>query len=362
MKLLLVSFCSILYEGRLRELIKVSKSIGETVYVTSEECNAVKVENKHIIYKKYGFFCYLRFIIYCIFVAKKEKPDIVIAYDRLGIMPTIIIKYLFKIKLLIYDAPEMYIMKDIKHFNGIVGCLVEKLFLKEFDLSICASEYRSVIMQKYFKLNYKPLVFENIRKLNFVDDYDKYIKKYDGFFDNQVRIVSTSGCSVSRTNDLLVDAICKLGKGFVLYLVGNSSEDDIKKIQKIIKIHKVDNVKILGQLNESELKYLLSNCHIGVVNYNKIGINNIYCASGKIYEFMCEGLPVVTTTNPPLFDMCDQFKIGVASDDYVYSIKTVNDNYGYYKKNVTEYLKNYDFNLNNKRLIDQISLYIANMQ
>ena len=38
-------------------------------------------------------------------------------------------------------------------------------------------------------------------------------------------------------------------------------------------------------------------------------MNNKYCASGKIFEFLYEGIPVVTTTNITLKTVCDEYNI-----------------------------------------------------
>ena len=69
-------------------------------------------------------------------------------------------------------------------------------------------------------------------------------------------------------------------------------------------------------MDQDHLKYFIENSQVGMVTYHQHDLNNKYCASGKIYEFLFEGKPVVTSTNPPLADFCGKYGIGIAEDNY----------------------------------------------
>jgi len=137
-----------------------------------------------------------------------------------------------------------------------------------------------------------------------------------------------------------------------VFLVGSSGKEDEEIIRNIIKEqHAEDKVVILRQMNQTELKYLISRSHIGVVNYNQKDLNNKFCASGKIYEFLYEGLPVITTTNPPLKRMCDDFGVGESDDDYYNGINKIIAGYSKYKDAVKTFISNHDVEDNNKELL-----------
>ena len=82
-----------------------------------------------------------------------------------------------------------------------------------------------------------------------------------------------------------------------------------------------------------------------MVNYHQNDTNNLYCASGKLYEFVLDGLPVVTTENPPLTDLCESFKFGIADNGYSDAIKSIKSNYDFYKGNVVIYKEKADIDL-----------------
>lgn len=135
------------------------------------------------------------------------------------------------------------------------------------------------------------------------------------------------------------------------FLVGKNNPQHELNIKRIIKEKHLDNVYILGILNQDELKYLISNCHIGIVNYNQSDMNNKYCASGKIFEFLYEGIPVVTTTNITLKTVCDEYNIGAYDDQFYSAINEVIKNYAFYKRNVYNFTKENRIEDNNKNFI-----------
>lgn len=356
MNILLISYGDFDYDGRLRELYKAFSSFGTLYSVTR---GAVAQNSRHKICNER----YSRFIREAVEYGKRLEPvDVLVLDNRKSIVPGFIIQILKKPKVVIQDCRELYIAKEVTHFTGKIGCLVEKLGVKSSDIIICANKERAKIMQKLFDLRDMPIVYENLRALTYSNDDAQNIqsKKFAGIVrDDEIRIISSSGCSVSRTNDVLVNNLSRVSRKCRLILVGSNTDDDEATVRKIIKDNGLDNVEILGQVNQDELKYLISISQIGVVNYHRKDTNNKYCASGKVYEFLYEGIPVVTTTNPPLKDMCDNAKIGEADDSYADGINKIIEHYEEYRMNVLGFAQQNSVEENNKRLIQQVRERLA---
>ena len=122
---------------------------------------------------------------------------------------------------------------------------------------------------------------------------------------------------MSRTTGKLLEAMKELGGEYELLLVGENDEEDEILAGATIRELGLTNVKILPRMDQDHLKYFIENCQIGFVAYHQRDLNNKYCASGKIFEFLYEGKPVLASTNPPLKELCEKYGIGIASDDYV---------------------------------------------
>ena len=237
----------------------------------------------------------------------------------------------------IYDCVELYLMHDVKHLAGKIGCVFEKRMINKADIIICANPERAEFMRNIYGLKVLPLVYENKRQLTY-NNHNAFLnaqKRFKNFIhDDELRIISSCGCSIFRGNDVLIQSLLKVRKKCRLFLCGTSSHTDEIYIRRLIQQLGLDNVEITGALTHSELKFLIQNSHIGIVNYNQNDLNNKFCASGKLYEFIYEGIPVVTTTNPPLKRLCDDYKIGIADDEYFSGINTVLENYEYFVENV----------------------------
>lgn len=352
MKILLISYSDYDYDGRLRELVDVFEGMGElNLFIGASRTSFDKQ-------KTFSKLPYKDFIMQSIKYAKSlETIDLLVVDNRRAVFPALLIKKIYKNCKMILDCRELYFAKEVKHLVGKIGCYIEKPGIKKADIVISANKERADVMYEYYKLRSVPLVFENLRQLEYSNSFDeeKIRKKYEQYInDDEIRIISTSGCIVSRTSDVLVENIRRVDKKCKLILVGENDGPDRVKIDNIIKEYNLKNVIILGKVNQDELKFLINNSHIGIVNYNQNDFNNKYCASGKLYEFIYEGIPVVTTTNPPLKRLCDEFNIGISDDLYADGINKVIANYEFYKKNATEYGKKHTVQANNKQLKEDV--------
>ena len=352
MNILMISYGEYEYDGRLRELHKVSKQLGKTILFSN---GTTRESDGHILVNASS---YLKFIKKVVKEGKKlDSVDVIFLDNRKSILPGLLLKKHFKNAKIILDCRELYLSKYVKHFAGKVGCLIEKRGLKKADAIICANEERAVFMKDYYKLNVKPLVFMNLRALSF-SSTENEIGSKTKFADinkpGEIRIVSTAGCDVSRLTDVLVTNLPKVSSPCRLFLIGSSTEKDKKTINDICAKNNIHNVEIIEKLNQDDLKALIDYCHIGVVSYHQNDLNNKYCASGKIYEFIYEGLPVVTTTNPPLQHFCEQFNVGCSSDSFYDSINQLVQNYGAFKKRVLSFCNNNSIVDNNNNLFKQL--------
>lgn len=334
MNILLISYGNIGFDGRLRSLINVFSEIGEVHSFTRG--NAPLNEISRVSNSPY-----LKFIVESIRFAKGlEKIDWLVLDNRKATIPGLIIQKKYHPTVTIQDCRELYLIKEVKHFAGKIGCIFERMMVKRADTVICANHERAIIMQQEYCLKKEPLTYENLRQLQYGSDEEMEAarRRINPFIlNNEWRIISSSGCSAKRTNDVLVKNLSKVEKKCRLFLVGDSTSEEVEMIKKIIRDQNLGNVEIVGRLNQTELKYLISHCHIGIVNYGQYDTNNKLCASGKLYEFLYEGLPVVTTTNDPLKRMCDDYLIGVSDDKYAGGINDIINNYETYKNNVAAF-------------------------
>ncbi|NLM19716.1 MAG: glycosyltransferase family 4 protein [Clostridiaceae bacterium] len=358
MKILLLSYSSIKFDGRLRELITVCNLLGDCTYITNDFSSDTE---KHVV-PPTNKRNYKSFVKFCLNFAKQSADfDIIFADNRRALYPAYKIYRKQKKAKFIIDVRELYLMQEVGSFVSKIGCLLEKKINPKADIVIAANQERSKIMQEHYNLAKLPLVFENVRALSFPENYQGLEQAgiseeiLQSLAQPKFKLISTSGCSISRTNDVLVRAVSQFQDSVNLYLVGSYGIEDCAAVENLISELSLNNVFIIKEnLHEGELKDFIQRCDVGVVNYHMLDLNNTYCASGKIYEFLAENKPVITTENPPLKNMVNKYKIGVADNQYSGAIKKLLDNYDFYQKNVEALDFRAKVSANNEKLVEEI--------
>lgn len=348
-------------DSRTRLITKIINRIGKCICLDRIENNKKyeKVNDKLKIfsYKHYGIFNYIYFCYKSYFFSKKYKPIIIISDNRAAIIPALIAKLGNKNSINIHDIRELYTFKSVKSIRGKLGCIIEIIFLKKFDITICANYERVNVTKNIFKLKTVPLVLENISVLNYMNNNENELEnKFKNIFNNlKKKIISSDGYSIERRVNHLVKVMKELGEDFILYIAGsNKNNYSTYFINKIIKDYKIKNVIFLGILNESELKYCISRSDVGIVSYNRSDLNNILCASGKFYEFMNERKPVVATENIPLINLCRKYNTGICDDSFINGIKSIFGEYEKYSNNTRSVNCNDIFNVQSELIIKEI--------
>ncbi|MBM7665257.1 glycosyltransferase involved in cell wall biosynthesis [Solibacillus kalamii] len=364
MKILLISYGIKEYDGRLSELYKVASNIGDVTIVCVGE-NKGNNKNENIVLmtssKYLSIKLYLSFILLSLKTAYKMKEiDILVSDNLFASLPALLIRTLFKPKKIIQDVRELYFYKDIKNWTGKFLCKFETILMKKADVILCANHQRSKIMFEYYNLKNPPIVFENIRFLT--DSFDSNIldDKYKKFFNFDVNIVSTGGISVKRNIDKLVYSMTRIPSNYGLYIIGDGTKEDMNLIEEIIRKNNLKNITIINKVPLSELRYILQQCDIGIVSYHKNDLNNRYCASGKVYEYLAEGLPIVTSENEPLKEFCGKYKVGVADDNFYNGILEVSNNISGYKNKVESFISGVSVQKYNSETANKILGIIGN--
>ncbi|MBS6396196.1 MAG: hypothetical protein KH452_03435 [Clostridiales bacterium] len=362
MKILLISYDYFKYDGRVRELIKVAKELGEVTYITRGSDGEAPQETSHIVYPDRG---YRHFIGFCCVQAKKlGKQDLIFIDNRKGILPGYLAKRLTGAAYVVQDCRELYDMKSAAGIPGKIGCIIEKIFTRHSDVVIAANTFRAQIMVKMFGLAKTPLNYENIRRLEYTDvDKRQQMEAECGEFfkEKKFRIISTAGCDMSRTTGMMLEAMKGLGEGCELLLIGESEEEDELIVRQTIQELGLTNVKIFPRMDQDHLKYFIENSQVGMVTYHQRDLNNKYCASGKIFEFLFEGKPVVTSTNPPLREFCGKYQVGIADDDYEDAVRTIYERYADWQENVEKFIRHVHVEKNNHRLAEKIQKELEEM-
>lgn len=256
-------------------------------------------------------------------VIKLEKPDIFYAHDYYSALLARLLMGRKHCRKIVYDAHELIIPEEGKNNARMTFFYkMERAIVHKVDLLVCASEERAKLMKKHYHLEQAPLVVENISYLSKDFDLSKLpiSEELDAFFaDSNPTIVYAGVVTKSRRIGDLLDYSIQAAPSVKLLVVGKG--DALAEMRE----KAVGQTKLRycfpGTVPYEALGAILQRCDVGYLYYPTDTLNNIKCASNKIYEYASVGLPMVANSNPTVKRILEDNKIGVASDDVGKALK-----------------------------------------
>lgn len=250
---------------------------------------------------------------------------------------------LFKNKTIVKDVRELYTLKESKSISNYIGTLFEGFFIRKANIIIVANRWRARLTKLYWQLDKTPFVIENRRGFEKIENGEYYNEKLDlfdiatqGFIEldkTKLNIIISNGFSRERNNKILLDKIKDFRDFIDLYFIGKCYGNDLDYIQNYIKINKLTNVFCLAPVDIHKLRCIINMMDVGLVYYSKTNLNNRYCASGKIYEFLSLNKPVITSSQIPLHQIVERHKVGCSYADFSESLNEFLKHYETFKNN-----------------------------
>ncbi len=233
---------------------------------------------------------------------QKTKPDFIVSYDTPPLMGCYMASKKLKAKL-IYDSKELTVGRT-KGIERLIYSFVERLSVNKCNTIIQAETNRL----DYFKKRY------NLPAEKFVLLESLPLKEDSRFKEKNVpaitKVIYLGYIMKGRSYVDVVTAFSQMGDNIQLDIVGGVASDDLLAELKKISKDKT-NINFKPPVPFRQIPDLLRNYHIGLVFYEKINLNNFYCAPNKFYDYINNGLPVISYDFPGLVNLIENNKIGV---------------------------------------------------
>ena len=212
-----------------------------------------------------------------------------------------------------------------------------KKYIKNASVVVACEKHRAAIMQCRYNLKELPVVIPNksydVDIKNKIQD-DSIIKSIKTNF-----IVVYQGIiSEDRPLDKVAKALALLGdKSIVFLIMGKCDErykSDLKKIYS--------NILFTGYVPAPQHLLYTQYCNIGIANYDKSLLNNVFCAPNKIYEYTKYRIPILCSDNIALEETIGEARAGICldfldEDIIMKAIQEIKDNYDTYSVNAKEF-------------------------
>ena len=358
-KLIMYVYGNIQTDARVK---RAAKALGEKyeLILLSNDCGKlVKNENyRNVLLKcaSSGLKGYMQSVREAIKIIKAEKPEVFYAHDYYS---TFIVRLLLRrkyCKKIVYDAHELIIPEAgqsdtrMKFFYRMEKSIVHKV-----DLLVCASQERAALMKEHYCLSKAPLVVENISYLPLGYELSKLdaSKQLEDFFaDKTPTLVYAGVVTKSRKIGSLYEMAARIAPAVKLLIVGDG--DALNGMKKEAAGQNKLKCCFTGAVPYEALGEILKRCDVGYLYYPSNTLNNINCASNKIYEYASVGLPIVANNNPTVKRIIEKGGIGVASGNFEESLKQTLSRLDEYKKACARFVEENSWEKTAQRLLEGV--------
>lgn len=321
-RFLIILFGTLEYDGRAKRVLEILKGVGHVTVVdvadgrvdrTTVAADVHRVQLRLPMQAK-NIRRHMFFWWGALRSARRENPSVVVAEDYFTTLLGRILARRCRAKL-IYDAHELIIpdFTRVMTKRDRFWYLLERWTVRRVDLVIAANEERAKLMAEHYCLKQTPTVMRNIpasapimtTKEDALHQWPILCRRTP----NEVLMLYQGDVNLSRGIGRFIQALGYLGSEYRMVIVGGGP--DLENIRTIGQPFVRDGrLVILGLIEHRLLPSLTAMADVGIVTYPFKGLNNIYCAPNKIFEYAQAGIPMVTTNQPPLRRLVQSYGIG----------------------------------------------------
>lgn len=348
MKILAAVYNPIQFDGRVQRESLAESEFAEVTIV----CPAAKQELPDLpgikiratSLPKQKIFSHLKFWLHVCLSALRVKPDIIHAHDFFMALPGLVAARLTGSKL-VYDAHELFIPEpDVSMSRrDRFWYRLERKAILSARLVIAANEERAKIMVEHYGLAQTPLAIRNIppEPISALSDAEVFalypgLKKQSA---DERLLVYQGDIDLSRGLKDYIEAMENLPQNYRLILIGGGP--DLREIEQLAASPKYSKkITVIGKVPKAHLHDMLRQCDVGIITYPNKGLNNLYCAPNKLFEYAQAGLCVACTDNPTLGSVLQKHSFGLTSrpDGIADAINKVFENQAIFAKAIPLFL------------------------
>lgn len=327
-RILVILYGNLEFDGRVQRIAEIAKEFGsvtviDVVPVASDEKEVSDIARLSVrVRPEWGQLRrHYEFNRQVISFVRKERPDLVFAEDYYTPFAGFLSK-IFGDSLFVYDAHELIIPERSLlglSFREAVWYLLEKFAIKYADLVLAANPERAKLMHEHYGLPVVPSYMRNIPKRSLVSPLDEeaVLEQYPFLLkrDESSMVVLYQGdVSLKRGIGRFIDAMAFMSHNSMFVIAGDGPDRSMIE-DRYSDLIEQGRLKMLGRVPQDLLPSVTKFADVGVVTYPLQGLNNLYCAPNKIFEYLNANVPVVTTNQLPLRNILGAYRVGLIVEE-----------------------------------------------
>lgn len=247
--------------------------------------------------------------------ALQFEADIIHCHDLPVLKPSILLSVTKDVPL-IYDAHELYPSQKVLPFRlRVRNFLNERLFIKYADYVITVNEFIADIMKNRYGVEDIEVIMNCTKipeNLNLME-YRGFLRARLKLKESDKIVLFQGWISPERNLDSIVRAFKYTGENIKLVLIGYGPY--LNRLKEIVRKERLKKrVFFTGEVPSDEILKYSAGADIGIIPYEPIDENHLYCSPNKFFEFILAGIPVISNDLPFFRSMNDRYGVVVMAD------------------------------------------------
>lgn len=257
---------------------------------------------------------------------RRYPAEVVVAHDLPMLAVGRVLAAEFKARL-VYDSHELYCEQEFSRSQQLSWARVERRHIHACDRVITVNPSIARELESRYGLPEVHVVL-NAERVAELQERSRYLHDCFAIPYEQPVLLFQGGLSSGRNLTKLVEAMASLAAMPVhLVLLGDGRL--MLRLQRLIRVRKLSaRVHLHPAVAQHDLLAITASADAGIIPYQAICLNNLYCTPNKLFEFVAAGLPILASDLPELrrlivghsigqvFDLSDTDKIADAIRDF----------------------------------------------
>lgn len=245
------------------------------------------------------------------------QPDVVHVHDHVAFTAAALYKESFGCAI-VWDAHEIY--EDLASIEAARAAVNSRIIAQNAHHADGFITLNQSIAD-FYRENH-PMLPEAVLLPNAVErvspaSYDGRLHREAGLAADQKILLFQGGYSPNRGIPALLEASRLLDTQWSLVFMGWGKLDD--EIRTYVELEGQrppgrDAVVMVPRAPHSELLEWTAGAALGAIPYENNGLNHLYCAPNKLWEYPAAGVPVLASDMPEMRAKIEQYDIGLTVD------------------------------------------------
>jgi glycosyltransferase involved in cell wall biosynthesis len=213
---------------------------------------------------------------------------------------------------LVFDAHEL-MPESMGGIREAVWGRIERKCLPTCDHVIMPEKNRIAYFKRKYPGTREMSLLENFpRRTEIPRERQDLFRRIYPIAKDQKVVLYTGLIAARRHVEELIDSMAMCGNEFVLVLLGRSFKGYEERLrERITKTGLEKRVFLHDAVPHAEILTYMAAGDIGTAFYSNTNVNDYYCASNKLFEYIALEKPVLTNAYPGLLQTVEKFSQGV---------------------------------------------------